>query len=36
VAATPVTHNCTPVIPGCSYPITVSSGGSVTISWNPQ
>ena len=32
------THNCVPVIPGCSYPIVVGgpSGGSVVINWNPQ
>jgi len=34
--ANPTTHNCVPVTPGCSYPITVACGGSVTISWNPQ
>jgi hypothetical protein len=25
-----------PVTGGCNYPVTVGSGGSVTISWNPQ
>lgn len=35
-AGTPTTFNCVPVTPGCSYPITVACGGSVTISWNPQ
>jgi len=34
--ATPATNNCVPVTPGSTYPVTVGTGGTITISWNPQ
>jgi hypothetical protein len=30
------TFNCVTTSPGTNTPVTVGSGGYVTISWNPQ
>jgi hypothetical protein len=35
-AANTTTVNCITVTPGSPYPISVASGGNVTISWNAQ
>ena len=35
-AGNPSTFNAVTVVGGCSYPITVASGGQIVVSWCPQ
>jgi hypothetical protein len=35
-SGTTSTSNCQTVTPGGSYPVSIGSGGTATISWNPQ